>query len=93
MKATIDAAGRLVIRAEIRRQAAIQSGMPPEARWTDSRIEIAPSDAAVQLVRHGRLLVGVPEDGVEHLGPEAVDETRQAVAEERASVTSSPVEP
>ncbi|HZS92352.1 MAG TPA: AbrB/MazE/SpoVT family DNA-binding domain-containing protein, partial [Chloroflexota bacterium] len=43
MKTTMDAAGRLVIPREIRRQAGLQPGMPVEVRWHDGRIEIEPA--------------------------------------------------
>ena len=83
MKTTIDAAGRLVIPKEIRRQARLQAGMPLEVRWHDGRIEIEPAALPVRLIRKGRLLVALPEAGVEPLTAEIVDEARQALARER----------
>jgi AbrB family looped-hinge helix DNA binding protein len=85
MKTTIDAAGRLVIPKEIRRQAGLQPGMRLEVRWHDGRIEVEPAAVPVKLVRKGRLLVAVPETAVGDLTAETVEETRQALAGERGS--------
>jgi AbrB family looped-hinge helix DNA binding protein len=84
MKTTIDAAGRLVIPKEIRRRAGIRPGMPLDVRWHDGRIEIEPSRLPVRLVHRGRFLVALPETEVEQLTAETVEETRRALAEERA---------
>lgn len=84
MKTTIDAAGRLVIPKEIRRRAGIQPGTLLDVRWHDGRIEIEPSALPVRLVREGRFLVAVSETEVEQLTAETVEETRRALAEERA---------
>ena len=83
MKTTIDIAGRLVIPKEIRRQAGLRPGTPLEVRWRDGRIELEPAPLPVKLVRKGRLLVAMPETGVEPLGEEVVEETRAALARER----------
>lgn len=79
MKTTIDAAGRLVIPSEIRRQAGLRPGTPLEVRWQDGRIEIEPVALPVRLVRQGRLLVAVPGTDVETLTAEVVEETRQTL--------------
>jgi AbrB family looped-hinge helix DNA binding protein len=83
MRTTIDSAGRLVIPKEVRRQAGIRPGMKLDVRYQDGRIEIEPSTLPVRLVRRGRFLVAVPETEVEPLTVEMVEETRQALAEER----------
>ena len=44
MKATIDAAGRLVIPKRIRREAGLESGAELEIRFEDGRIEIEPGE-------------------------------------------------
>ncbi len=84
MRATIDAAGRLVIPKEIRRQAGLRPGMSLHVRWHDGRIEIEPGALPVRLVRKGRLLVAVPEMEIEQLTTQTVEGTRQALADERA---------
>jgi AbrB family looped-hinge helix DNA binding protein len=87
MKTTIDAAGRLVIPKEIRRQARLEAGTPLEVRWQDGRIEIEPVPLPVRLVRKGRLVIAVPETAVEQLASKTVEETRQALARDRGSGT------
>ena len=84
MKTTIDAAGRLVIPKEIRRQAGLRPGTQLEVRWHDGRIEIEPAAMPVRLERRGRLLVAVSEAQVEELTVETVEETREALACERS---------
>jgi len=84
MKASIDAAGRMVIPREIRRQAGLRPGMALDVRWHDGRIEIEPGILAMKLVRKGQFLVAVPETGIEQLTTQIVEETRRALAEERA---------
>jgi AbrB family looped-hinge helix DNA binding protein len=83
MKTTIDAAGRLVIPKEIRRQAQIQPGMELEIRWRDGRIEIEPAPTPMRLVQKGHFLVAVPEKELPPLTPDTVEETRRAVLRER----------
>jgi AbrB family looped-hinge helix DNA binding protein len=83
MKAAIDAAGRLVIPKEIRRQAGLQPGMLLDLRWHDGRIEIEPAPASVVLIREGRFVhagLQVAEGPV--LSAQEVKETRDAVARE-----------
>ena len=85
MRTTIDAAGRLVIPSEVRRQAGLRPGMPLEVRWRDGRIEIEPAPIPVRLEQHGRLLVAVPEEPVPPLRAETVEATREALRGERAA--------
>jgi AbrB family looped-hinge helix DNA binding protein len=83
MKTTIDAAGRLEIPEEIRRQAGLQPGMPLEVRWHDGHIEIEPALASVRLVRDGPLLVAVYDEDVGEITADIVEATRQAIMDER----------
>ncbi len=85
MRASMDAAGRLVIPSEIRRQAGLRPGMALDVRWHDGRIEIEPGTLPVELVRKGRLLVAVPRTEIEQLTTETVEETRRELARERAT--------
>lgn len=84
MKTTIDGAGRLVIPKELRRRAGIEPGIPLDIRWHDGRIEIEPAVTPVRLTRQGRFLVAVPRAGLQELTIEAVEETQEALREERA---------
>jgi len=74
----MDPAGRLVIPAEIRREAAIQPGAPLEVRWRDGVIEIEPQPIDVTLERRGRLLVARPtKKRVAALRSASVERTRR----------------
>ncbi|MFN3476641.1 MAG: AbrB/MazE/SpoVT family DNA-binding domain-containing protein [Candidatus Methylomirabilales bacterium] len=87
MKTTIDAAGRLVIPKEIRREAGLKPGMPLNVRWREGRIEIEPEPVPVKLTRKGRLLVAVLQADVSPLRTETVERTRRALWRERAPRT------
>jgi len=83
MKTTIDAAGRLVIPKEIRKEAGLKPGMPLNIRWRDGLIEIDPEPVPVKLTRKGRLLVAVPQMDVPPLLTGTVEQTRQTVQKSR----------
>jgi len=77
MITTIDQAGRLVIPSEIRREAALEPGVPLEVRWHDGRIEIEPQALRVKLQREGPLLVAKPAGKPPALRAETVERTRR----------------
>jgi bifunctional DNA-binding transcriptional regulator/antitoxin component of YhaV-PrlF toxin-antitoxin module len=79
----MDAAGRLVIPREIRREAALEPGVPLDVRWRDGVIEIEPQPLEVTLHRRGRLLVASPRKKVGTLRTAAVERTRAHLAERR----------
>jgi AbrB family looped-hinge helix DNA binding protein len=83
MITTMDAAGRLVIPREIRREAALEPGVPLEVRWRDGIIEIEPQPLAVTLKRKGRLLVAAPATAAPPLRTAAVERTRRDLAVRR----------
>ena len=83
MTITIDQAGRLVIPREIRREAALEPGVPLEIRWRDGIIEIEPQPLAVQLKREGRLLVARPVAKIPTLKSTTVERTRRNLANRR----------
>lgn len=83
MMTTMDAAGRLVIPREIRREAALEPGTPLEVRWRDGVIEIEPQPLAVKLERKGRLLVARPRTKVPALRTAIVERTRRDLAARR----------
>ena len=83
MVTTMDAAGRLVIPSEIRREAAIEPGTPLDVRWRDGVIEIEPQPLKVTLQRKGRLLVATPAVRVPPLGTTTVERTRRQIARSR----------
>ena len=84
MITTIDAAGRLVIPKEVRRQAGLEPGMPLEVRLHDGCIEIEPARLEVTLERRGRFVVAVPKAPVPALTAEIVEATRRRLRRERA---------
>lgn len=86
MKVTIDAAGRLVIPKEIRRQAGLEPGMVLDVRFSNGRIEIEPEYAPVRLERRGHVLVAVHEGPVPVLTNEMVEEVRHALLDERGMI-------
>jgi AbrB family looped-hinge helix DNA binding protein len=79
MVTTMDAAGRLVIPSEIRREASLEPGVPLEVRWKDGVIEIEPQPLAVRLERKGRLLVAVPQTKAKRLRAATVERTRRSL--------------
>jgi AbrB family looped-hinge helix DNA binding protein len=80
----MDAAGRLVIPSDIRREAALEPGVPLDVRWRDGVIEIEPRPLAVTLERKGRLLVAKPRAGVMRLRSATVERTRRDIATRRS---------
>ena len=83
MITTMDAAGRLVIPREIRREAGLEPDTPLEVRWRDGVIEIEPQPLSVTLEKRGRLLVAVPRTKMPALTTEVVERTRRNVRRER----------
>ncbi len=83
MTTTMDPAGRLVIPAEIRREASIEPGTPLYVRWRDGVIEIEPRPLAVALERRGRLLVAKSAKRLPKLRVAAVERTRRDLTKRR----------
>ncbi|MEX2271034.1 MAG: AbrB/MazE/SpoVT family DNA-binding domain-containing protein [Vicinamibacterales bacterium] len=79
----MDAAGRLVIPREIRREAALEPGMPLDVRVQNGVIEIEPQPLQVRLRRKGRLLVATPLRPVPPMKASVVERTRRAVVKRR----------
>lgn len=87
MQAIIDEAGRLVLPEEMLQQAGIKPGMTIEVHWREGRLEIEPAPLPVKLVRKGRWLVAVPQQDVSPLRMETVEQTRDALMQERSPYT------
>ncbi len=83
MNTTIDAAGRVVIPREVRRQAGLNPGTVVEVRCRDGRVEIDAAPLKVKLVQRGHLLVAVAEEPVEPLTTEIVERTLEELRRER----------
>jgi len=75
----MDAAGRLVIPREIRREAGLEPGVPLDVRWREGVIEIEPQPLRVALTRRGRLLVASPAGPVPTLRAATVERTRTSL--------------
>ncbi len=86
MKSTIDAAGRVVIPKEIRRQAGLEPGAAVDIRFENGQIEIEPLSVPIRLVQEGQLLVAVPLDDVPPLTSETVERTLDALRQERGGL-------
>ena len=80
MTITMDSSGRLVIPREIRREAALEPGVPLDVRWRDGVIEIEPQPLPVTLARKGRLLVASPRGRVSPLRTATVERVRRDLA-------------
>jgi AbrB family looped-hinge helix DNA binding protein len=86
MKTTMDAAGRLVIPREVRRQAGWAPGAPLEVRWRDDHVEIEPAPAQVRLERRGHFVVAVPEEPGPPLTVAEVERVREDLRQARSGV-------
>ncbi len=83
----MDAAGRLVIPREIRRQSGWHPGVPLEVSWREGRIEIEPATTPVRLEHHGSLLVAVPcAEDTPSLTRDQVEQTLENVRQHRGSL-------
>ena len=85
MFTTMDRAGRLVIPRDIRREAALEPGVPLDVRWRDGVIEIEPAPLAVKLERRGRVLVARPVTKVPALRSGLVERTGATLAARRGT--------
>jgi AbrB family looped-hinge helix DNA binding protein len=79
MEVTMDSAGRLVIPREIRREAALEPGVPLEIRWRDGVIELEPKALAVRMRQKGRLLVAEAAGSIPILRGAEVERARRQV--------------
>ena len=84
MRSTIDAAGRVIIPKEIRRQAGLGPGAIVDIRFANGQIEFEPLSVQIKLEREGPLLVAVPQTDVPPLTSEAVELALDALRRERA---------
>jgi AbrB family looped-hinge helix DNA binding protein len=75
MKASVDAAGRVVIPKDMRDRLGIRRGRVLEIRERDGRIEIEPAPTAMALVRRSGGPVAVPAEELPPLTDDLVRET------------------
>lgn len=79
MKATIDAAGRIVVPKALRLALGLRPGQALDIRAGDGRLEIEIAPTPVQLVKRGKGLVAVPEAKLPSLTADMVRETLERV--------------
>jgi len=79
MKATLDAAGRIVVPKSLRQALGLKAGQPLEIRASDGRLEIEIAPTPVQLKRRGKGVVAVPDTELPALTAEQVRDTLERV--------------
>ena len=79
MKATIDAAGRIVVPKSIRLALGLEPGQALEIRAGDGRLEIEIAATPVQLKKRGKGVVAVPDAQLPPLTAELVRDTLERV--------------
>lgn len=79
MKATIDAAGRIVVPKTLRQALGLQPGQPLEIRAGDGRLEIEIAATPMQLRKRGKGVVAVPEAELPELTADQVRDTLERV--------------
>jgi AbrB family looped-hinge helix DNA binding protein len=79
MKATIDAAGRIVVPKPLRQALGLKPGQLLEMRAGDGRLEIEIVPTSVTLKKRGKGMVAVPDTELPPLTAEQVRETLERV--------------
>ena len=79
MKATIDAAGRIVVPKPLRQALGLKPGQPLEIRAGDGRLEIEIAATPMTLQKRGKGVVAVPETELPPLTADQVRETLERV--------------
>lgn len=79
MKATIDAAGRLVVPKALRQALGLKPGQALEIRAGEGRLEIEIAATPMRLERRGKGAVAVPQKKLPSLTAEEVRETLERV--------------
>jgi AbrB family looped-hinge helix DNA binding protein len=79
MKATIDAAGRVVIPKALRDALGFKAGQTLEVRAADGRLEIEVSDTPMRLVKRGKGVVAVADSPLPKLTADEVREVLESL--------------
>lgn len=75
MKATIDAAGRIVVPKELREALGLRAGQILDIRASDGRLEIEAVPTPMRLKKRGKHAVAVPDEALPPLTVEQVRDT------------------
>ena len=79
MKATIDAASRIVVPKPLRLALGLKPGQPLDIRASDGRLEIEIAPTPMQLKKRGKGVVAVPDAGLPTLTAQQVRDTLERV--------------
>jgi len=79
MKATLDAAGRIVVPKALRQALGLKPGQPLDIRAGDGCLEIEIAPTPMRLKKRGKGLVAVPDAKLPPLTAEQVRETLERV--------------
>lgn len=79
MKATIDAAGRIVVPKPLRQALGLEPGQALEIRAGDGRLEIEIAPTPMRLRKRGKGVVAVPETKLPQLTAEQVRDALERV--------------
>jgi AbrB family looped-hinge helix DNA binding protein len=79
MKATLDAAGRIVVPKPLRQALGLKPGQPLEIRAGDGHLEIEIAPTPMRLKKRGKGMVAVPDAELPTLTAEQVRDTLERV--------------
>ena len=79
MKATIDAAGRIVVPKPLRQALGLKAGQLLDIRAGDGRLEIDIAPTPMQLTKRGKGVIAVPKDKLPPLTSDQVRDTLERV--------------
>jgi AbrB family looped-hinge helix DNA binding protein len=79
MKATLDAAGRIVVPKPLRQALGLRAGQSLEIRAGDGRLEIEIAPTPMRLTKRGKGLVAVPKGKLPTLTSDQVRDTLERV--------------